>query len=136
MGLSEALAQEAARFQERSGIKCRVELLTRELELGGEVATAVFRVFQEALTNVARHAQASSVHASLKVLDKQLTLEIQDDGRGIPIPALVDPRSLGLLGMRERAIALGGEVSVAPVQPHGTRVFLRLPLPAELMMQP
>jgi signal transduction histidine kinase len=128
LGLSAAIEQEAARFQERSGIPCRVELPPSAAGVPPDTATAVFRIFQEALTNIARHAQATSVHAALRVLDRQLTLEVLDDGRGIPVEALLDTRSLGLLGMRERAAALGGEVSVAPSAPHGTRVVLRLPL--------
>ena len=130
IGLPEALTQEAAQFQARSGIPCRLELPSSGAELLPETATAIFRIFQEALTNIARHAQASSIRASLRADGRQITLEVEDNGRGIAVEALLDARSMGLLGMRERATALGGEVAITPCTPHGTRVLLRLPLPA------
>jgi two-component system, NarL family, sensor histidine kinase UhpB len=128
LGLVEALQEEATKFQERSGVRCTLALPPPEPELPAPITTAVFRIFQEALTNVARHAQASALHAALQRDAQYLTLDIEDDGRGISVEALADDRALGLLGMRERAAALGGTVNIAPIQPHGTRVSLRLPL--------
>ncbi len=131
LGLAEALREEARRFQERSGITCQVRLPPEPLPLGPETSIAVFRVFQEALTNVARHAQATVVRISLEDRGEQVVLQVEDDGKGIRLEAIGDPRSLGLLGMAERAAALGGHVAVAPVEPHGTRVTLRLPWRAD-----
>jgi two-component system, NarL family, sensor histidine kinase UhpB len=130
LGLLEALREEAARFQERSGITCEARLPANPLALRPEAAIAVFRVFQEALTNVVRHAQASAVSVSLEKNDGHVQLQVEDNGRGIALESIGDPHSLGLLGMTERALALGGHVDVMPTQPHGTRVTLRLPASA------
>ena len=127
LGLAAALEHEAQRFQQRTGIACQVKLPAEGLELPAEGATAVFRIFQEALTNVARHAQATEVRAVLQSEADQVVFQIEDNGRGIHPEALSHKKSLGLLGMRERAAVLGGEVAIAPLQPTGTRVTLRLP---------
>jgi two-component system sensor histidine kinase UhpB len=128
LGLIEALQEEAHRFQLRSSIACEVLLPPDGLTLRPETSTAIFRVFQEALTNVARHAEATTVRVSLETQQDQVLLQLEDNGKGIGVEAIGDPRSLGLLGMTERASALGGHVAIAPVLPHGTRVTLQLPL--------
>jgi two-component system, NarL family, sensor histidine kinase UhpB len=127
LGLAEALRQEANRFQQRSGVVCELDLPSGTLELPEKVATAVFRVFQEALTNVGRHANATVLRVLLKIEADEVMLQVEDNGRGIRPEATADSRSLGLLGMRERASVLGGEASISPILPHGTRVTLRLP---------
>jgi PAS domain S-box-containing protein len=127
LGLASALEHEAQRFQQRTGIACEVKLPAERLALPTEGATAVFRIFQEALTNVARHAQATDVRAVLQSEADQVVLQIEDNGRGIPPEALTDKKSLGLLGMQERAAVLGGKVAIEPIQPKGTRVTARLP---------
>ena len=131
LGLAAALEQEARRFEQRTGVTCAVKLAPDLAEIPGDAATAVFRIFQESLTNVARHAQAKAVRLELRTGGSQVTLEIEDDGRGIVPEQVANDRSLGLLGMRERAVVLGGDVSVEPVVPHGTRVTLRLPRQAQ-----
>jgi PAS domain S-box-containing protein len=131
LGLAAALREEAHRFQKRSGVACEVHLPTDRVGLPREAATAIFRIFQEALTNVARHAQATAVRVTLETNGQWVTLSIEDNGRGIRPDDVADSRSLGLLGMRERAAVLGGEVAVEPVTPHGSRVTLRLPRMAE-----
>ena len=127
LGLADALRQEAQRFQQRGGITCELDLPAEPLELPKQVATAVFRVFQEALTNIGRHAKATVVRIRLHADADQLTLQVEDNGQGIPPEATADSRSLGLQGMRERASVLGGEVTISPITPRGTRVSLRLP---------
>jgi PAS domain S-box-containing protein len=127
LGLAEALREEARRFEERSGIACQLRLPSESLVLPSETSTTIFRVFQEALTNVARHAQATSVNMSLETRADSIVLQLEDNGKGIPPEAIGDSRSLGLLGMAERASSLGGHVAVAPATPHGTRVTLQLP---------
>jgi signal transduction histidine kinase len=131
LGLVEALQQEAIRFKERSGVACDLRLPTSPVSLAPETAIAVFRVFQEALTNIARHARATATRISFEISDPELLLQIEDNGKGIHPDAIADTHSLGLLGMAERASALGGHVAVAPIAPHGTRVTLRLPYNAE-----
>jgi PAS domain S-box-containing protein len=127
LGLSEALEEEARRFQGRSGIRCDLSVPAEPLTLAPPASIAIFRVFQEALTNVVRHAKASAVSTHLGDENAQIVLRISDNGQGIRPDAIGDPRSLGLLGMVERAAALGGSVSIEPESPHGTRVTLRLP---------
>jgi len=127
LGLAAALQEEVRRFQERSGISCELQLPSEALALQPQTSLAVFRVLQEALTNVARHAHATAVRVSLATSNGQVVLILEDNGEGIRAEAIGDPRSLGLLGMAERASAIGGHVSVAPVKPHGTRVTLQLP---------
>jgi len=131
LGLPEALQEESARFEKRSGIHCRLQLPAAPVKLPREIATAVFRVFQEALTNVARHARATEVSVSLATNGDGVTLCLEDNGCGINPKALGNSSSLGLIGMRERAFGLGGEVAVAPITPHGTRVKLWLPTAAD-----
>jgi two-component system sensor histidine kinase UhpB len=132
LGLVEAIREETQRFEQRSGISCNLEAPSVPPQLSPQSSTAIFRVFQEALTNVARHARASVVRISLEIQGDQILLQVEDNGKGIELAAIVDPHSLGLLGMTERASVLGGQVAVAAINPQGTRVTLRLPL-AEIM---
>ncbi len=127
LGLLDALRDEAKRFQQRSDIVCKLQLPAEDVPMQPEIAIALFRVFQEALTNVARHAKAGVVNISLTSSKQEVILVVEDDGKGIPREALANPHSLGLLGMVERATALGGRVAVTSVSPRGTRVTLELP---------
>ena len=90
--------------------------------------TAAFRILQEALTNVARHAEASRVTVQVRRAADVLLIELVDDGKGVPRAAVRAPRSLGILGMRERALACGGELIVRRLRRGGTRVRARLPI--------
>jgi two-component system, NarL family, sensor histidine kinase UhpB len=128
LGLAAAVQHEAQRFQERTGVICRLKTPESLPTLPPEVAMAVFRIFQEALTNVARHAESTEVEVELVFGADGLVLRITDNGKGIQGFNLEDARSLGLLGMKERAQAVGGEVNFKPVSPHGTVVNLALPL--------
>ena len=92
------------------------------------LGTAVFRISQEALTNVARHASATHVLVTLLATPQQLSLEIRDNGRGITEPELANSKSLGLLGMRERALMLGGNVHISGTPGQGTTVTVQIPL--------
>jgi PAS domain S-box-containing protein len=127
LGLTAALRHEAAKFQEHTGIACAMRLPEDSPELPQAVATAVFRIFQETLTNVARHAGASQVQAALRVEADQLVLEVRDNGRGISPEALDSPKSLGLLGMKERAAVLGGKLLVERFPAGGTVVTFQVP---------
>ena len=98
-----------------------------------EQATAVFRIFQETLTNVARHANASAVDVRLANVNENLTLEVHDNGRGIPKEKHSSGGSFGILGMRERALLLGGEVTITGPPGSGTTVRVRIPIvPSDL----
>ena len=128
LGLTTALQYEAKRFAARTGIFCEIFLPDGVAVPRTEVATALFRIFQEALTNVARHAQASHVFATLRVSAQTLCLEISDNGRGIPETILREGGSLGILGMKERAASLGGSVVLTRSSHGGTAVLVQVPL--------
>jgi signal transduction histidine kinase len=129
LGLSAAIEAEALRFEQRTGIECELSLPKHaELRVSSPAATAIYRIVQEALTNVARHANASRVEVRLRERLEELLLEIRDDGRGITGDEMSDPRSLGLMGIRERADIAGGTVHFEGVAGRGTIVSVRIPL--------
>lgn len=127
LGLASALRFEAGRFQQRTGLACTVDLPAEAPKLETERSTEVFRIFQEILTNVARHARAGQVSIRLAETAAGSILEVRDDGRGITPEQEADPRSLGLLGMRERAARIGGEIDVHGEPGRGTTVTVRVP---------
>ncbi|MCI0748494.1 MAG: sensor histidine kinase [Verrucomicrobia subdivision 3 bacterium] len=126
-GLCTAIRHEAARFEKRTGVTCRVQVPEPPPHCNQEAATAAFRIFQEALTNVSRHAEATEVEVMVTMEDGDLLLRVADNGKGIAPENIDAITSLGLLGMTERATALGGHVCFTAAVPHGTVVTLRLP---------
>jgi PAS domain S-box-containing protein len=128
LGLVAALEWYAHDFQTRTGMQCKFTSCVPDLHLDRERATAVFRIFQESLTNVARHANASRVTAKLNVVSGDLILEIKDNGRGITDGELANPKSFGLLGMRERAYLLGGEIRILGRPGKGTAITVQIPI--------
>jgi len=127
LGLVAAMEWQAREFQEHSGIACETHLPAVEIPLDHDRATAVFRIFQEALTNVARHADASKVVVDLKRDAERLILAVRDDGRGIAESKIFERGSLGLLGMRERAMVFGGTIEISALPERGTCVTVQLP---------
>jgi signal transduction histidine kinase len=128
LGLAAALEWQAQEFQARTGILCRVSAHLREPPLDSELTTTFFRIFQETLTNVIRHAAATRVDVQLKEDAARVILEVKDDGRGISREEISDPRSMGLLGMRERAALLGGDFRIQPLRGgKGTRACVAIP---------
>ncbi len=127
LGLGAALRHEGRRFQERTGVPCEVVLSEPLPRLDGNAAITLYRVVQEALTNVARHARASRVTITLAADARDVSLRVEDDGRGIDEVA-PGPNALGLLGMRERAAMLGGDVTFARGAERGTLVALKVPI--------
>jgi two-component system, NarL family, sensor histidine kinase UhpB len=127
-GLLAALASEADRLQRRSGIRCRFTSNVEDLRLDPLHAIALFRVFQEALTNVVRHAQATEVDVCVHVSEDELVMTINDNGVGIDPGAEERIDSHGLIGMRERALLLNGTFSIAGEKGVGTRITVRMPL--------
>jgi signal transduction histidine kinase len=126
LGLSAAIEWQANEFTARTGIACEVSVPAFDLNLAPDQRTAFFRIFQEALTNIARHAQASRVQADLYMEDRHLVLEVSDNGKGFS-PAEVSG-SLGILGMRERARACGGEFQLTSSPNNGAALAVRIPL--------
>ncbi len=128
-GLAAAIEWQVEEFGIRSGIDCRMENSGFEPDLPKDQSTALFRIFQETLTNIMRHAQADQVVIRLEECDGELILIVRDNGRGITDAEINDPKSLGLLGMRERLYPWNGRVSFEGRQGQGTRVTVRLPMP-------
>jgi hypothetical protein len=128
LGLPAAVEWLARDFTRRSGLLCSVKVHPTTKPIAADLATALFRILQEALTNISRHSAAHRVDIDLSVKSDVVTLEISDDGRGITEAGASGPGSLGILGMRERAAALGGVVEVGP-RPDGvgTRVAAWFP---------
>jgi PAS domain S-box-containing protein len=127
LGLGSALQYEARRFQERNGLVCDVSVPATEPMLSLELTTMFFRIFQECLTNVIRHANASKVEVELKVEDRWVTMCVRDDGRGITEAELASPKSLGLVGMKERAALHGGKIAFQVGLHRGTIITVRIP---------
>lgn len=127
LGLSAAIEWQAQEFQSRTGIACKL-VLPEDIDLDDDSSTAVFRIFQETLTNIARHSEATRADVSLTKTDDELVLEVQDNGKGFQNGAAGKKKSLGLLGMKERALLLGGGFEVRGNPGQGTTVTLRIPL--------
>ncbi len=131
LGLAAAIEWQASEFAFRTGIDCAVTVLATDVSLDGDQATEFFRIFQECLTNVMRHAQAKSARVALYEEDSDLVLLVADDGKGFCESDLSN--SLGLLGMKERAQVCGGDLEIASSPGSGTTVTLRVPLHTALL---
>jgi two-component system sensor histidine kinase UhpB len=127
-GLAPAIEWLADDFAQRWSIPCRVDTDDSEIELDEQQSTAVFRVIQESLTNVARHAQAQEVVISLRASKQQLWVIVKDDGCGFDTVAVGKARGFGLFGMRERLLALGGTLRIVSAPGQGTSVGIELSL--------
>jgi PAS domain S-box-containing protein len=129
LGLSAAIEWQGEEFQNHTGIRCEVSVEPEDIILDQERSIAIFRIFQEALANVARHAKATRVKASLKKKAGKLELKVRDNGRGITEEKISDPKSFGLIGIRERAQFLDGTVEIRGIRDKGTTITVRIPLP-------
>lgn len=127
LGLVSTVRWEAAVFERRTGIRSRVSCSPGGFETHAHV-TVLYRILVEALTNVARHAVAGTVWIRVRARSRRLTLEVRDNGRGISDEAMANRETLGLLGMRERAIAAGGDLRLTRLAAGGTSVVASLPL--------
>jgi PAS domain S-box-containing protein len=128
LGLTATLEWQAEEFAARTGIRCRWQPKPAATQLHRDHATALFRIFQEILTNVARHARACSVKLKLVQNADELVLEVADDGKGFDEKKLPPHKSLGLLGMRERAAFIGGQVKVCSAPGKGTKIIVTSPV--------
>ena len=122
LGLPAAVEWQTQEFQSRTGIKCQLTLHPEEMTLDPARSTAIFRIFQETLTNVARHADADRVKIRLVEEGGRLVLEVADNGKGITESQISNSKSLGILGIRERALLWGGEGKIEGVPRKGTTV--------------
>ncbi len=128
LGLIAALEWQTTEFEKNTGIRSTFHSEQSELPLDQKLATHVFRIYQEALTNVARHANATLVSSYLRVSDQVLTLEVRDNGKGFDPEEVRLKKRLGLVGMRERAKLYGGDVVIRKNDPTGSVVTLEAPL--------
>ena len=128
LGLADAIEWQAQDFAARTGLELELDIQDDCNSPQDGIASAVFRMLQEALTNIAKHANATRVRVALRTVSCVLSLEVSDDGRGITREEMRGTRSLGLLNLRERAIALGGTMSISAGANGGTTVRLELPV--------
>jgi signal transduction histidine kinase len=125
-GLAAAIEWQAEAFQKRTGVECRTSTPPDEFDLSKEKSTNLFRIVQESLTNIIRHANATEVEIKLSEKEGILVLEIQDNGKGISDAAITHPRSFGLIGIKERVHSLGGEVNIVGTPNGGTRIMVKM----------
>ena len=130
LGLPSAIEWQAQDFAERTGLALDLEIAASDEFASDEFASPVFRMLQEALTNVARHANATRVSVTYRRDPRLLSLDVSDNGRGITASELRGTNSLGLLSLRERALACGGSIEITGAPGRGTTVSLRVPLHA------
>jgi signal transduction histidine kinase len=129
LGLAAAIEWQASEFTSRNGVLCQVSVPPVDLHLDGDRATATFRIFQECLTNVIRHAQAKSVRVDLCQEEESILLVVQDDGIGFTESGFSNAfGSLGLLGMKERAQFCGGDMQISSSPGNGTTITVRVPV--------
>lgn len=128
LGLTAAIEWQAEEFQRRSGLRCHLTLPEEAVQLDQGRSTALFRIFQELLTNIARHANATRVAVALRPDSGRVVLIVEDNGRGIDEEVARSPKSLGLVGVRERVLPYGGRVEVQGVRGKGTLVQVTLPM--------
>jgi PAS domain S-box-containing protein len=132
LGLAAALESQAQEFESRTGIRCTVTLPQELFTLDADTSTAIFRIFQESLTNVARHSQATRVDARLEQESDRIILQVLDNGRGFDPQEAKARKSLGLVGMQERALLLHGDLKIEGVPGAGTTMTLTIPLPGSV----
>ena len=128
LGLHEAIEWQGREFEKRTGIHFESTVCFGNVELDIERSTAIFRIFQEALTNVLRHAKAKNINVLIQEKDAMVTVQIKDDGIGITSEQILDIKSLGLMGMRERARAWKGDVTIEGTRNQGTTVTINIQL--------
>ena len=128
LGLAEAAEWQVREFQKLTGIKCQLEIKLSDINLSQNLKTAMFRILQECLTNITRHAAATNVRIELIIKDEKLFFSIQDNGRGMGKRKMKTTKSFGISGMRERALLLGGTLEITRPENGGTQVSVRFPI--------
>ena len=132
LGIVAAIEWQTHEFQARTGIRCQFRMGSEDIPLEAERAAAMFRIFQEILSNIAQHARATQVQIRLMQSAGTVILEIRDNGKGVSEEQISNPKSLGLLGMKERALLLGGHVAVHGEEGKGTAVVVQIPMEKSL----
>jgi signal transduction histidine kinase len=129
-GLSAAIEWEAQEFSKRTDIECQILSDPEDITLPQGISTAIFRIFQETMTNIARHANATKVEIILKRQQERVEMHVSDNGKGITEDQILDPRSFGITGMRERVHYLRGNLCISG-NPNGTTVDVAIPIRQE-----
>lgn len=130
LGLTAAMEWQAGEFSKRTGIPCNIVFTPDHLVVERDRSTTLFRIFQETLTNIARHARATAVNVRVSLECGNLMLHVSDNGRGITEKQSADPKSLGLTGIRERVHSWGGTVTIRGAKNSGTDIAVQIPLSA------
>ena len=128
LGILESIKCQAIEFEKRNKIICKTILPDQPLEISKDLSIAIYRIVQESLTNISRHAQAEEVEIRLIVAENQIFLEVKDDGNGIQEDQIHSSKSLGLIGLRERVHALGGVSTIVGNPTDGTMITIILPV--------
>lgn len=128
LGVVEAIQWQSNEFEKRSGIKIELDLTPSPIDISSKTAIALFRIFQESLTNIVRHAEATKVSCRLEKHDGHLVLTVTDNGKGFDMKTVKGKESLGLLSMKERTVMLGGIYDIASKPRKGTKVTVEVPL--------
>lgn len=134
-GIGPTLKWYGEEFQEKTGITCNIAFDSAEIRLDDGCSTAIYRIFQEALDNVANHADATEINVSFRKKNKELALIIEDNGKGIPEQKLTDSKSLGIMGMIERSSGFGGSMEIKGISGKGTKLTVRIPVSAHIQKQ-
>ena len=127
LGIIAALEWQSKEFEKQVGIPCRFSSTTKEIELQADQATAIFRIFQEALTNIAKHAKATQVNVNFTLTEDNLNLEIIDNGKGIETAERLKSNSFGIRSMTERANSFGGKLNITQTKGGGSTVSINIP---------
>jgi PAS domain S-box-containing protein len=127
LGLSAALEWQSKEFEKRFNIKISYRSELKELEVLPSIATGIFRIYQESLTNIARHSEAKSVFTRLDLIDNKIVLDVSDNGKGFVITQGKLKKTLGLLGMKERALMIGGDLEIKSEPGKGTTITVKVP---------
>ena len=130
LGLADTLKWLVEEFQEMTDIECKISI-SRNLNLDKQLSTAIYRIFQESLTNVFHHSKASKVNVKLKKLKYRVVLTVSDNGIGVSQKKISNPRSFGIIGMRERAQFIGGSFDIISSRNKGTTINVTMPVQAE-----
>ncbi|MBL8017315.1 MAG: sensor histidine kinase, partial [Ignavibacteria bacterium] len=127
LGLKDAIEWHAEEFTKRTGIRSSVSFSDSEFQLGQNLDTTIYRIVQEALTNVARHSGANFVKLGLILNGKKIYLSIEDNGKGITEEEIKNAKSLGLVGIKERAHSVNGQISITGIKDKGTKLNIIIP---------
>ncbi len=128
LGLNAALEWQSHEFEKRTEIKCKFETRLDDAVVNKNTASGIFRIYQEALTNIARHSKATMVEAKIEITDNFLVLQVKDNGQGFNVDAVRNKKTLGVVGMKERAIMLKGDLQINSAQNRGTIIRLQIPV--------